>query len=100
MNVAYVNPFIVATLNVFRSMVHVPIMLGRPYLKDRGDRLYKLCKLSATIGLSGAASGVVILSLPEAVAVAPRRICPAARSLWAFRHSSTRAMWCIPTTAR
>lgn len=70
MNVAYVNPFIVATLNVFRSMVHVPIMLGRPYLKDRDDRLYKLYKLSATIGLSGAASGVVILSLPEPVALA------------------------------
>jgi chemotaxis protein CheX len=70
MNVAHINPFIRSTREVFDTMVHVPIQLGPPFLKDPETRTHKLFKVSASIGLTGAASGLVVLSFSENVALA------------------------------
>ena len=69
MNVAYINPFLTATTNVFQTMVKMPIRLGKPCLRDESQRLYKLCPLSAVIALSGAANGVVVMCLTPRVAL-------------------------------
>lgn len=70
MNVAHINPFIRSTREVFDTMVHVPIQLGPPFVKDPETRTHKLFKVSASIGLTGAASGLVVLSFSENVALA------------------------------
>lgn len=67
MNVNYINPFVIATQEVFKTMVHLPITLGKPYLRQSGDPKYDV---SATIGISGAVTGSAILSFPLNVAVA------------------------------
>lgn len=67
MDVAYINPFIVATRIVFDTMIHVPFMLGRPHLRERA---MSSCAITATIQLSGPVSGAVVLCLPESVAMA------------------------------
>lgn len=70
MNVQHINPFIRSTREVFDTMIHVPIQLGRPALKDPNARTHKLFKISATVGLNGATQGTVILSFSETVALA------------------------------
>jgi chemotaxis protein CheX len=70
MDVAYINPFLRATRDVFDAMVRVPIVFGKPRLKDREERQHKLYQISAVIGLSGAVSGLLVLCLSESVALA------------------------------
>jgi CheY-specific phosphatase CheX len=70
MNVAYINPFLKATRDVFDKMVHVPLVQGRPYMKDPAVPLDRLFELSAVITLSGAACGLAVLMLSESVALA------------------------------
>jgi chemotaxis protein CheX len=70
MNVAYINPFLAATTSVFKTMVKVPVLLGKPSLRDESQRLHKVFPLSAVIALSGAASGVVVMCLTGQVALA------------------------------
>lgn len=70
MDVAFINPFICATRNVFDTMVRVPVMFGRPYLLPRETKVDTLYPISAAIGMSGSAVGLVVLSLSETVALA------------------------------
>lgn len=70
MNVAYINPFIRSTRNVFETMIKVSFTLGRPYLKKGDERLYKLFRLSTVMELSGAVNGIVALHLTEGAALA------------------------------
>jgi len=70
MNVAFINPFLLATKDVFDKMVHVSFVQGKPALRRPDDRIFKLYSVSASIGLSGAVSGVAVLSLAEPVAIA------------------------------
>ena len=69
MDVAYINPFIAATRDVFGTMVKMPFSVGKPRLREASERLHKLYQVSVVIGLSGAVSGVLVLNLPEAVAL-------------------------------
>jgi len=69
MNVAYINPFLTATTNVFKTMVKTPIRPGKPCLCDGSKRLNRLCPLSAVIAMSGAANGVVVMCLTPRVAL-------------------------------
>jgi chemotaxis protein CheX len=66
-NVNYINPFLLATKEVFDTMVHLPITLGKPYLRGVADPKYDV---SAAIGISGAVTGSAIFSFPLDVAVA------------------------------
>ena len=70
MDVAYINPFILGIREVFNSMMHMPLGVGHPRLRERGERSYKLYPISVVIGLSGAVSGLLVMSLAEAVALA------------------------------
>jgi chemotaxis protein CheX len=67
MDVAYINPFIVATRSVFDTMVHLKVMLGKPYLRDANSAQQPV---SIALTLSGAANGLVAIGLSEHVALA------------------------------
>lgn len=67
MDVAYINPFIVATRNVFDTMVHVPVVLGKPYLKEHHE-LQNV--VAASINLSGAVAGCIAINFTQPAALA------------------------------
>lgn len=67
MNVNYINPFLVATKEVFETMVHLPVKMGKPYLRGSTEPKYDV---SAAIGISGAVTGSAILSFPIDAAIA------------------------------
>ncbi len=66
MKVEYINPFIAATVYVFRTMLGIEIQRGSPSLRT-DNRLGH--EVSAVIGLSGKAKGTVVLSLNQQVAI-------------------------------
>jgi len=68
MNVAYLNPFINATQSVFRSMMEVDPVPGKPFLMDLLSDEYAF-DISGIIGLSGEATGAVVISLPKLTAL-------------------------------
>ncbi len=70
MDVAYINPFLRATRSVFDVMLHVPVRLSRPALRDPRDEASRAFRISAVIGLNGPVIGQVVLSLPRRVALA------------------------------
>lgn len=65
LNVEFVNPFIAATVNVFKTMANMTVQRKRLFLKSDhkvfGD-------VSGIMGLSGTAHGSVVVSLPEKLA--------------------------------
>lgn len=66
LSVELINPFIEATINTFTTMCSVTPTREKIFLKGEGEEAYGV---SAIIGLGGDATGVVILSFPEAVAI-------------------------------
>lgn len=66
MNVAYVNPFIKATIETFKTMLHMEPRPGKPCLKKEPTPAYDV---SGIIGLSGDAQGSIALSFPKVVAL-------------------------------
>jgi chemotaxis protein CheX len=66
MDVKYINPFVVAIKNVFKTMIDVPFTLGSPTLKK--DRTPSF-DISSIIGLSGNVSGCVVINLSTPVAL-------------------------------
>ncbi len=70
MKVAFINPFILAVRSVIDTMVHVPVSIGRPYVRRPKDQPNRCYRVSAVIKLSGAVTGQVALSLSESVALA------------------------------
>jgi chemotaxis protein CheX len=66
MNVAFVNPFIISTIETFKKMLHVDVKPGKPSLKHEGDPVYDI---SGIIGLSGIAQGAISISFPKIVAL-------------------------------
>ena len=69
LDVAYINPYIDATRQVFATMVKVPLAMGKPWLRG-GDRLDKVYQVSVLVGMQGAARGMLALSLSQPVAIA------------------------------
>ncbi|OVE74132.1 hypothetical protein BVX93_00455 [bacterium B13(2017)] len=65
-DVEFVNPFIHSTINVFKTMVFMDVLRGRPYLKQQttGPR----SDISGSIGLAGKTNGVVAVIFQEEVA--------------------------------
>jgi len=66
MKVEYINPFISAMTNVFDTMVGTKLHRGAPSLKDGYQ---PSLEVSAVIGLSGKAKGIVVLSVDREVAI-------------------------------
>ena len=62
MDVRYINPFVAAVKNVFKTMVSTEITIGKPQLLRSNEE--PAADVSAVIGLSGDAVGCVVLSLP------------------------------------
>lgn len=70
MDVAYINPFIAGTREVFDTMVDMPFSVGRPRLRGADERLHKLYSISVVIGLSGRnVTGLLVMHLAERVAL-------------------------------
>ncbi|MDR0363225.1 MAG: chemotaxis protein CheX [Planctomycetota bacterium] len=64
-NVEFINPFIDAARNVFSQMCRVEIVRKKIFLKDD----YKMLgDISGVMGLSGAATGSVVVSMPAPLA--------------------------------
>lgn len=70
MDVRYINPFIASVKNVFKTMLATEVMVSKPLVK-RQDEAF--ADVSAVIGLSGDATGCVVLSFPRATAIAAAR---------------------------
>ncbi len=67
MNAQYINPFIKAVTGVFATMIDQPLRLGKPFLKKNPVASHPI---SSVITMQGAASGCVVVSFPESVALA------------------------------
>jgi chemotaxis protein CheX len=65
MDVSYVNPFVVSTIETFKKMLNVECKPGKLSLKDNSHHSYDL---TGVIGLSGEAQGSICLSFPQEVA--------------------------------
>jgi len=67
MKAKYINPFLNASLNLFREYLDVACEGGTPYLNNDPDSLYEI---SGFIGLAGEAQGAVVISFPRDTALA------------------------------
>jgi chemotaxis protein CheX len=65
MDVKFINPFVMAIANVFETMVHTKVKVGKPTLKQAE---LVTAEVSGIIGLSGDVQGCVVLSFPGDVA--------------------------------
>lgn len=66
MDVSFVNPFITATVETFKTMLAMELETGTPSLKVDATHTYDI---SGVIGLSGEAQGVISLSFPKVMAL-------------------------------
>jgi chemotaxis protein CheX len=66
MKVVYVNPFISATINFYKTMLKTDVVPGAPMLKQNTTPTHDV---SGIIGLSGEAQGAIALSFPKVVAL-------------------------------
>jgi chemotaxis protein CheX len=66
MDAKYINPFLVAIKNVFKTMIDVPFTLGNPEIKKNRTPSFEI---SSIIGLSGNVSGCVVINLSTPVAL-------------------------------
>ena len=66
MDVKYVNPFIKATITLFRTMLNTEAVPGKPILKQKP---YPSFDVSGIIGLSGSAQGSIAISFPKTMAL-------------------------------
>jgi chemotaxis protein CheX len=66
MDVSYVNPFIKATVETFKTMLNLDLTTGVPVLKNDAKHTYDI---SGLIGLSGEAQGVISISFPKPLAL-------------------------------
>jgi chemotaxis protein CheX len=65
MDVSYVNPFIVSTLETLKKMFNIDSRAGKLALKNNNIHSYDV---TGVIGLTGEACGNICLSFPEDVA--------------------------------
>ncbi|NLE02400.1 MAG: chemotaxis protein CheX [Fibrobacter sp.] len=66
MDVAYINPFILSTIETFKKMLNNDIKPGKVVLKNDSTHTYDV---SGIIGLSGEAQGSICLSFPKPIAL-------------------------------
>jgi len=66
MDVRYINPFITSVQNVFKTSLATDVVISKPLIKAVDE---EFADVSAVLGLSGDATGCVVLSLPMNTAV-------------------------------
>ncbi len=66
MKVKYVNPFIEATVNLFRNFIGVSVDPQKPHLKEEKDNLEEV---SGIIGLAGETVGAIVISFSRESAI-------------------------------
>jgi chemotaxis protein CheX len=66
MTADYINPFLLATVSVFDSMLGVKIAMQKPFVRKPLDPQYEV---TGVIGLTGKATGTVAFSLPSEAAI-------------------------------
>jgi len=65
MDVKYINPFMTAVKNVFKTMLQMDVQFGKPHVKTEEGASHDV---SGIIGLSGDVVGAVIVSFPRLAA--------------------------------
>lgn len=68
MNVKYINPFIIASQNVFRDFIKTEVKPGKPEIFNAESGRYDW-DISGIIGLAGEVIGLVVISFPKVVAL-------------------------------
>jgi chemotaxis protein CheX len=66
MDVAYINPFVISTIETFKKMLNSEAKPGKAQLKKDTTFTYDV---SGVIGLSGEAQGSICLSFPKLIAL-------------------------------
>lgn len=66
MDVKYINPFMSAIKNVFKTMLNLDVEFGKPHMMAVQEASHDV---SGVIGLSGDITGVVIVSFPKLAAI-------------------------------
>ena len=66
MDVSFMNPFIQATIDTFRTMMEIDLKTGNPILRENAHHTFDV---SGVIGLSGEAQGVISISFPKVLAL-------------------------------
>jgi chemotaxis protein CheX len=66
MKVEYINPFLVATITTFNTMLNCALTRGTPYVRDDQQPQHEV---SGVIGLSGKVQGTVVLGLGRRAAL-------------------------------
>lgn len=66
MDVRYINAFVGSIQNVFKTMLQIDVEFAKPAIKDS---IESRADVSAVIGFSGDASGIVVLAFSNEVAI-------------------------------
>ncbi|ADR18220.1 chemotaxis protein CheX [Calditerrivibrio nitroreducens] len=66
MKAEYINPFIESTLSVFKTMIGIEPKKNNIYIKQGDEPSFDI---SGVIGLAGQATGSVVISMPEDLAL-------------------------------
>lgn len=66
MKAKYINPFLNASVNLFRNFLGLDLTNGKPYILENA---HDLDEVSAIIGLAGETTGAVVLSFSRTTAV-------------------------------
>lgn len=71
MDVNILNAFVKATTNAFETMAFIKPVLGKPFVVKGHQDSHKLpaCDLSSVIGVTGTASGTIVVSLKKDIAI-------------------------------
>ncbi len=68
MQVKYIQPFIQATVKVFKEFLGVEIKSGSPFIFNYSENKYHY-DISGIIGIAGHTMGIVVVSFPKLVAL-------------------------------
>ncbi len=66
MKAKYINPFLKASMNLFKDYLGMKVSAGDPFINDEPNELYEV---SSIIGLAGETIGAIVLSFPKDCAI-------------------------------
>jgi chemotaxis protein CheX len=66
MKAKFINPFLKASVRLFKEYIGINVLNGQPYINDNPQDLYEV---SAIIGLAGQTQGAIVLSFSRETAI-------------------------------